>query len=59
MAVIMANDGEIGHVDQFLFDDEKWSIRYLIVKTKWLMGRKVLISPQAIESTDVDLKFIR
>jgi hypothetical protein len=59
MAVIMANDGEIGHVDQFLFDDEKWSIRYLIVKTKWLMGRKVLISPIAIADTDVDLKFVR
>jgi hypothetical protein len=59
MSVIMAKDGEIGHVDQFLFDDEKWSIRYLVVKTKWLMGKKVLISPLAIKGTDVDLKFIR
>jgi hypothetical protein len=58
-AVIMAKDGEIGHVDQFLFDDDKWSIRYLVVKTKWLMGRKVLLSPLAIVGTDVDLKFIR
>ena len=59
LAVIMATDGEFGHVDQFLFDDEKWTIRYLVVKTKWLMGRRVLISPLAIDDTDVDMKFVQ
>jgi hypothetical protein len=44
-SVILAADGEIGKIEQFLFDDEKWSVRYLVVKTAWLMGRKVLISP--------------
>jgi hypothetical protein len=31
------------------FDDETWSVRYLVVDTgKWLSGRKVLVSPEAI-----------
>ena len=44
-----ATDGEIGKVIEFYFDDETWTIRYLIVETgNWLFGRKVLISPQAL-----------
>ena len=31
------------------YDDETWTVRYLIVKTgAWLSGRKVLISPAAL-----------
>ena len=41
-----ATDGEIGKVEDFYFDDETWTIRYMIVNTgNWLSGRKVLISP--------------
>jgi uncharacterized protein YrrD len=44
-----ATDGEIGEVVDFYFDDETWTIRYLVVKTGgWLSGRKVLISPAAL-----------
>jgi len=47
---VEASDGEIGHVDDFLIDDETWAVRYLIVDTKdWLPGKKVLISPKWIE----------
>jgi sporulation protein YlmC with PRC-barrel domain len=46
---IHARDGEIGTVDQFLFDDESWTIRYLVIETGKLLGRKVLISPISIE----------
>jgi hypothetical protein len=47
---IHAKDGEIGHVDDFVIDDETWAIRYLIVDTRnWWPGKKVLISPQWIE----------
>jgi hypothetical protein len=46
---IAANDGEIGHVETFLVDDEAWAIRYLVVDTRnWLPGRKVLVSPSWI-----------
>jgi hypothetical protein len=47
---IQAADGEIGHVDDFVIDDETWTIRYLIVDTReFWPGKKVLISPQWIE----------
>jgi hypothetical protein len=47
---IHASDGPVGHVDDFIIDDEAWAIRYLIVDTKdWLPGRRVLISPRWIE----------
>jgi uncharacterized protein YrrD len=47
---IQAKDGEIGHVEDFIIDDETWQIRYLIVNTSnWWVGKKVLISPQWIE----------
>jgi sporulation protein YlmC with PRC-barrel domain len=50
---IRATDGEIGSIDQFFFDDETWTIRYLVVDTgNWLSGRKVLISPIALGHTD-------
>ena len=31
---IQARDGEIGHVSDFVVDDEDWAIRYLIVDTR-------------------------
>jgi len=47
---IQAEDGEIGHVEDFIIDDETWAIRYLIIDTRnWWPGKKVLISPQWIE----------
>jgi len=46
---IQANDGEIGHVKDFIIDDETWAIRYLIIDTKnWWGGKLVLVSPQWI-----------
>lgn len=50
---ILATDGEIGHVDEFYFDDETWTVRYLVVDTgPWLFGRQVLISPVALDDPD-------
>jgi len=47
---IQANDGEIGHVADFVIDDETWAIRYLIIDTtNWFGGKKVLISPKWID----------
>lgn len=46
---IEATDGGLGHVHSFLFDDQCWAIRYLVVDTgTWLPGRKVLIPPSAL-----------
>jgi hypothetical protein len=47
---IDALDGEIGHVDGFVMDDEAWAIRYLEVATRnWWPGKKVLVSPAWVE----------
>jgi uncharacterized protein YrrD len=45
---IRAKDGDLGNVDEFYFDDQNWTIRYVIVETgNWLSGRKVLLSLSA------------
>jgi sporulation protein YlmC with PRC-barrel domain len=47
---LAATNGIIGNVKDFYFDDESWTIRYLVVKTgSWLFGREVLISPVAMK----------
>jgi hypothetical protein len=43
---VSATDGEIGSVVNFLLDDERWVVRYLVVETGGIMeGRQVLITP--------------
>jgi hypothetical protein len=43
---IHAEDGEIGHLEDYIVQTSDWGIRYLIVDTRnWLPGRKVLVSP--------------
>jgi hypothetical protein len=52
---IQAADGEIGHVEDFIIDDETWAIRYLIIDTRnWWPGKNVLVSPQWIERVSWD-----
>jgi hypothetical protein len=47
---IKAVDGEIGHIEDFVIDDETWAIRYLIVNTRNSgPGKKVLISTKWID----------
>jgi len=50
---IEASDGKIGHVEDFLVDEQAWSLRYLVVDTRnWLPGRKVLVKPSWVNSVD-------
>jgi hypothetical protein len=47
---IQATNGEIGHIEDFIIDDETWAIRYLIIAThNWWPGKRVLLSPQWVE----------
>jgi hypothetical protein len=47
---IWATDGEVGHIDDFIVDDEDWTIRYLVVDTAGLFSKNlVLLSPAWIE----------
>jgi len=48
---IEASDGEIGHVQGLLVDEESWAIRYVVVSTSnWWFGHDVLVAPQWIQS---------
>lgn len=50
---IAATDGEIGHAEDFIIEDDTWWFRYIVVDTKnWLPGRKVLVSLRWIRKID-------
>lgn len=48
---IHAQNGDIGHVEDFIVNDENWRIRYLVVDTRnWLPGgKKVLVAANWIQ----------
>lgn len=50
---LIAADGDIGHVQDFYFDDQRWAVRYLVANTgTWLTGRLVLVAPHAFAKLD-------
>lgn len=52
---IRAIDGELGHVEDFVVDDESWAIRYLIVDpASWWPGQHVVVSTEWITRVRVD-----
>ena len=52
-APLVAADGEIGRVYNFLFDDQSWTVRYVAVDVRhWLARRDVLIAVSALARPD-------
>ena len=51
---VQASDESIGHVEGFIFDDESWAIRYLVVDTRnwWPGGKRVLVATHWIDRID-------
>jgi hypothetical protein len=50
---ILAIDGQIGHVDDFLVDERSTHVHYLVVDTSnWVGGRSVLVSSAVIDAID-------
>jgi hypothetical protein len=50
---VQARDGDAGQVEDFLIDDENWTLQYLVVDTgNWLSGKKVLVSPSYVYQID-------
>jgi len=42
---VHGSDGDVGHVDDFIIDDETWEIRYLVVQSSHIwFGNKVLVA---------------
>jgi sporulation protein YlmC with PRC-barrel domain len=51
---IQATDGEIGHIDDVLVDEDSWNIRYVVLDTSnWIGGRAVVISPRVLKGVDL------
>lgn len=47
---IQATDDAIGHVTDFIVDDETWQLRYMVVDTSnWWFGKDVLVAPGWID----------
>ncbi len=56
---LSARDGDIGKVTEFYFDDQSWTVRYLVTDTGgWLSGRTVLISRYALDPANETRKVI-
>jgi len=57
---IAANDGDIGHVEDLLVDDETWSVADLVVDTgDWLPGKEGLVPPSVVEDIDWNTRELR
>jgi hypothetical protein len=56
---VMAIGGEIGHVEDFLFDGKTWEIRYVIIDTRnFWAGKRVLVRPGWIKRMSPQKKMI-
>lgn len=54
---IEASDGRIGRVSDFLFEDTRWIVRWLVVDTgNWLSNRKVLLPLSVLGKPDPALR---
>jgi hypothetical protein len=50
---LQALDGKLGHVEDFLIEDDTWAIRYIVVDTSdWWFGKHVLIPPDWVREVD-------
>lgn len=57
---IVASDGAIGHVEDFVVDNEDWSIGTMIVDTRnWLPGKNVQVPVSAIRQVDWATREVR
>ena len=52
---VRACDGDVGTVHDLYFDDEDWSISFVVVAVgRWPFARRVLISPPELRVPDED-----
>jgi hypothetical protein len=57
---VEADDGQIGHVDDFLLDPQTWALRYFIIDTRnWLPGRHVLLATDWIDQVSWAKRVVR
>lgn len=52
---IYARDGDLGHVDDFLFDEQDWSLQMIEIDTRnWLPGKHVAVPVERIREVSWD-----
>ena len=57
---IHAIDGDIGHVENFMFDHDAWSLPYFVVATSnWWLGNRVLIATHSVETIEWSERRVR
>ena len=57
--MVRGTDGDIGKIIDVFFDDDRWTIRYLVVETgEWLKGRRVLVSPASLGQSEWKQKVV-
>jgi len=50
-AAVRGTDGDIGTLEDYYFEEDRWTIRYLLVDTgHWFSGKRVLVSPMAVRN---------
>jgi uncharacterized protein YrrD len=50
-ATVKGTDGDIGTLEDFYFEENRWTVRYLLVDTgTWFSGKRVLISPMSVRN---------
>ena len=50
---LVARDGELGSVEEMYFDDEKWTIRYIVANLEEVPDReRAAVSPVSVEQVD-------
>ena len=56
---LQATDEAMGHLQDFLFDEESWAIRSIVVDTRnWWPGKQVVIPPQWVKRLDWPEKIV-
>jgi hypothetical protein len=56
---VLATDGALGHVIDFLVDDETWAISGLLADTtNWRMGKPKLIATSCVDAVGLDVPTI-
>lgn len=54
---VVASDGASGTVDDFIFEDREWTIKWLVVETgTWFAGRKLFVPTSAFGHPDPETK---
>jgi hypothetical protein len=44
---IEGTDGSIGHIKDFIIDDETWKVTYMLIDTgNWWPGKTVMVAPE-------------